>query len=629
MGPDNFNDIIDRYGIPSNSNRANLALKDRHPVGTAQIAKTIATAYLGLQLLTGCAYGLGPEPTRAPVVAVPVVATGVPSPTEVSPVPTVILQPVAMSQPTETSIPQEGLAQPITITEKMLTEGLTGIGGGEGDGIISAPTATVPNPQETPSITEKSMLEYSRVLWNKKATDEYESSLTKDPIAALQYKLSPIEYFAQSGNVEVPFMQIPVLLNRSTLVVLPDKAPLYEFKDFSTNNLTINKGTHLIIIGVSQDGQKVVFAFDDYTRTPDSSSPRMFFGTSSSTEINTLLSLNDSSLRTDENGVTSVVQNDQGIETTLVVNTIEPSLVNKIVMAAGAAFVNEISAGKSHPNPVVPYPPRGLIDTSVRIEQYKLETANGVQTLYATAGDSQQSKLATATFNEKTNTWEWRKYEAPRVSSWWESEDLTVREEGINKWLTRIEPNIEGFSPEEKKELMKRILLLKYVKDDHQLPDWYTAPKPDLLLGQDLVKNNLLPDHPLRFLETVVKIINNRGNGSWGGNEECSIKLQFSNVDGGIQLNDDAKYWIALEHIMKEAHVTAWGAWNGKDYNKNRKYMDEHATIYTGITALMDLYEARTSSGQYLISNSETRGQVKKYYDYYYDTFIKGYKRTS
>jgi len=317
---------------------------------------------------------------------------------------------------TETPKPPEVMTkEPITITEKLLTDGLTDIGDGGGSKIVPPPIAAPSSAQETPTaITEGTLLDYANGYWGRKnsATSIKFEELTEDPIAALQYVLSEAYYNTLDvADIEKSFPLIPLKLSRIALSNLPDRAPSFEFNTSSTTGLTINKGANITIIGMSKDKQNVIFAFDDYTRNPDSR-PRLFLGTASLVEMNKLLALNQIEMKTDEQtNITTIVKDDQSPENAIEVEPIEDTFVTKIATAAGVAFVNEISEGASHPNPVVPYPSKELFDPIRKtFDHFEQQTIGGKKTVAAV--DKSGALLAVATYNEKAanpaDAWEWR-----------------------------------------------------------------------------------------------------------------------------------------------------------------------------------------------------------------------------
>ena len=208
------------------------------------------------------------------------------------------------------------------------------------------------------------------------------------------------------------------------------------------------------------------------------------------------------------------------------------------------------------------------------------------------------------TYNQVTNSWE----QASLVDL---KAQLKTPEQIYADWRQRMEASgsFVGYTPQEKEKLLQYFDALKYVKPEKTpqilgMFPWFHAP--------------FSPDNPLRFLEDVQQIINNKGKGIWSGSGTREVKLDTL-FDKGSR-SEETQWWVQVSGLMKEAMTNRWMINYLDNFNKDTLYAD-YASGVMPVLLLQDLLDAK-KDGKLLISNPRTRreiGDIIKSYAAYYN----------
>ncbi len=119
----------------------------------------------------------------------------------------------------------------------------------------------------------KDILSASSSMWNEQLSNAF--SLSGDPVTELIFTLSAVEMSKQTGTVDLSemFPGLDLKLARFNLNSLPGDQSSLVIKDAKPQNMTIQKGANMTLLGLF--GNEAVVAFDDTTRTKDKS-PKMY-----------------------------------------------------------------------------------------------------------------------------------------------------------------------------------------------------------------------------------------------------------------------------------------------------------------------------------------------------------------
>ena len=220
---------------------------------------------------------------------------------------------------------------------------------------------------------------------------------------------------------------------------------------------------------------------------------------------------------------------------------------------------------------------------------------------------SDNNTLITHKYNPQNNQWDMVNLFDPVAR-------LRTQEQVVTDWKKEIEGNIVGFSPEEKKKLLQYFDALHYVKPEKtaqilKLFPWFHAP--------------FSPDNPLRFLVDVQQIINNKGKGIWGGAGSPEVKLDLAFLPN---CSEETNWWTQVAGLMKEAMTNRWTLRYTANFLKDEHYGDLAAAALD-VAVQQDLLDARKENGTYVISNPQTRRELRDLMNGYIYGFNQEAKR--
>jgi len=193
---------------------------------------------------------------------------------------------------------------------------------------------------------------------------------------------------------------------------------------------------------------------------------------------------------------------------------------------------------------------------------------------------------------------------------------LKTPEQIYAEWRRNIEAprNIVGFTSQEKAKLLRYFDSLAYVKPEKtaqilKLFPWFHAP--------------FSPDNPLRFLVDVQQIINNKGKGIWGGAGSPEVMLDLAFLPN---CSEETNWWTQVAGLMKEAMTNRWTLRYTANFLKDEHYGDLAAAALD-VAVQQDLLDARKENGTYVISNPQTRRELRDLMNGYIYGFNQEAKR--
>lgn len=351
------------------------------------------------------------EPTKAPEPTRGVAPTAVPKATE----PT---QPAV--QPTSAEV-KKGPVQ-FVITGDILTGALKNTGVGTGPIAETTPIAApTPSPNTEQPKTALNVFETAQTAWSNPPELKDYPNIATDSVAALKFIFTELQMSALTGNLDISssFPQLPKGLNIPRLQ-LKSLENSYVFKGASTDNFTIKKDTHLMVVGMW--GNRALIVCDDYTRSSDPKKYQLFSTFVPVDELDALLKQNSANIKQteDKSGYEFSYAPNPTSGYKLPLPQIEEKLALDIASRAGGAFfVDHFTnpanqAQETNPFPVVPHVDKTLFPAGATLANYQVSsdghTVTALDKGKSFAVANYNPNKVNSPLNENVKAWEWKKY---------------------------------------------------------------------------------------------------------------------------------------------------------------------------------------------------------------------------
>jgi hypothetical protein len=241
---------------------------------------------------------------------------------------------------------------------------------------------------------------------------------------------------------------------RQVLSRLPDGAEETTLADALPREVVLRQGTGLVVVAGSDEGWLVCFSEDfdrGQTGVQPLDTPRLYLALISDDDLAALLGERYEA----GTGHIQFVGVDGGAAD-WAINTLGADLGTQVESATGLAWADQQPDGNWFPDPVVPYPPQGMVsqlgDESI---QYGHNAEEGIWEGSVVTEDGTERLALISTYQEGnpasglTGAWEWHRYFA--MPSWGQemipSNAIGKYNEAANVWelysTSRIDPNSE------------------------------------------------------------------------------------------------------------------------------------------------------------------------------------------